>query len=135
MEELNEVMSVAQRKIASRTAKRTAKKRARTKKKKELKKKGSEDIHKTAVRMARQKMVDKILKGRSLADMNPAAKVQLSKRLEKPTIKRKIEKMAKKLERQVRKQEPERIKAVKAARASKKESIRELRKTLDDIHS
>ena len=118
--ELNEISIQGRRNIAK-AAKRTAKRRAKTTQRKKKRRKTKEELITKARKMARDKIKKKILKGRSENELSYAAREALEKKVNK--MKGKIEKIAKKMLVVAKKQEKERLLAMRAPSEKNEETV------------
>jgi len=107
----DEALNIRQRMQRSRLMKRLSKKIARSRKRKEKRKKNIEELKKKAQREARKAFIKKILKGRNPNDLSPAERERVEKMADRK--KNMILKKAKKLLKDMIRQEAERIKKVR----------------------
>lgn len=117
-DELDEILSVAQRRKKGRTMKRFAKRNARKRKISMRKKASNEKLKQRAIKKARGKIKDRLAGGKKYSDLSMSQKVQIDKRASR--YKKKVDSIAKRELPAVRKAEMERV--VKM-RSSKKEDL------------
>ncbi len=109
---VNEISIQGRRNIAK-AARKTAKRRAKSVKRKKKRRKTKEELMTKARKMARDKIKKKILKGRNENELSFAAREALEKKVNK--MKGKIDKIAKKMFVVAKKQEAERLKAMRGS--------------------
>ena len=112
IKEVNEITIQGRRNLAK-AAKRTAKRRAASAKRKKKRRKTKEELMAKARKMARSKIKEKMLKGKSEKELSYAAKEALEKKLD--SMGPKIDKIAKKMLAVAKAQEAERIKRMRGA--------------------
>ena len=107
---LNEALTLQQRQKRSRIMKRLKSriKVGRERQKRKMADKGR--LQKRAVKQARNQLVKKITKGKSKGDLSFARRQEIEKRLEKPAMKKRIERLAKRMFPQIRRAEVQRKK-------------------------
>tara|TARA_A100001515_G_C4583716_1_gene213823 strand:+ start:303 stop:818 length:516 start_codon:yes stop_codon:yes gene_type:complete len=109
-EEMNEALTLQQRQKRGRIMKRL---KARIKIGRERQKRKMADkgrLQKRAVKQARNQLVKKITKGKSKRDLSFARRQEIEKRLEKPAMKKRIERLAKRMFPSIRRAEVQRKK-------------------------
>ena len=105
-EQLDEVLSVSQRRKASQRMKRMSK-RIQVAKKRALKRAPSQDVlKKRAQKQAKSQMIKKWSRGMDKSEMSPARKAEMEKKLKK--MKPRLDRMAQKMVPQLRKLDRER---------------------------
>ena len=109
-EEMDEALSMAQRQKRARIMKRL---KSRIKLGRERQKKRMADkprLQKRAIKQAKNKVIKKILKGKQKRDLSFARRQEIEKRLEKPAMKKRIERLAKRMFPSIRRAEVQRKK-------------------------
>ena len=109
-EEMDEALSMAQRQKRARIMKRL---KSRIKLGRERQKKRMADkprLQKRAIKQAKNKVIKKILKGKQTRDLSFARRQEIEKRLEKPAMKKRIERLAKRMFPSIRRAEVQRKK-------------------------
>ena len=110
VDEVDEALTLQQRQKRSRIMKRLKSriKIGRERQKRKMADKGR--LQKRAVKQARNQLVKKITKGKSKRDLSFARRQEIEKRLEKPAMKKRIERLAKRMFPQIRRAEVQRKK-------------------------
>ena len=108
--EVDEALTLQQRQKRSRIMKRLKSriKIGRERQKRKMADKGR--LQKRAVKQARNQLVKKITKGKSKKDLSFARRQEIEKRLEKPAMKKRIERLAKRMFPSIRRAEVQRKK-------------------------
>ena len=109
--ELDEALSMAQRLKRSRIMKRVRKKIEMGQKRAKRRMANMKTLKRRAVKAARKKVLEKMTKGISKEDLSFARKQELEKRLDTPAMKKRIQMIAMKMLKDVRKREVERHRA------------------------
>lgn len=109
-EEMDEALTLQQRQKRARIMKRLKSriKIGRERQKRKMADKGR--LQKRAVKQARNQLVKKITKGKSKKDLSFARRQEIEKRLEKPAMKKRIERLAKRMFPSIRRAEVQRKK-------------------------
>jgi len=109
-DEVDEALTLQQRQKRSRIMKRLKSriKIGRERQKRKMADKGR--LQKRAVKQARNQLVKKITKGKSKKDLSFARRQEIEKRLEKPAMKKRIERLAKRMFPSIRRAEVQRKK-------------------------
>lgn len=109
-EEMDEALTLQQRQKRARIMKRLKSriKIGRERQKRKMADKGR--LQKRAVKQARNQLVKKITKGKSKGDLSFARRQEIEKRLEKPAMKKRIERLAKRMFPSIRRAEVQRKK-------------------------
>jgi len=101
-ESLDEVLTAQQRRDRKKTMRRLAPKMARERAKKAKRRATRDDLVKRARNRAKKLVMQKLLKGKSLDNLTQADHERLEKKMQKPAIKNRINKIAKKMMKQVK---------------------------------